>query len=94
MVAVAVMMLRVRDPDRKRPFRTPFIFIVAPLAVLGCLYLFVNLDVRTLILFAGWATLGLVVYFVYSRSRSHVGRGIVDVHEDDPGIPPPAVPPV
>lgn len=80
MVAIAVMMLRVRDPDRKRPFRTPFIFIVAPLAVLGCLYLFVNLDLRTLILFAGWATLGLVVSFVYSRSRSYVGKGIIDVH--------------
>ena len=44
-------------------------------------------------LFAGWAALGLIIYFSYSRSRSHVGRGVVDVHEDDPDAPPQPVPP-
>ena len=51
-------------------------------------------DSETLALFAGWAIFGLIVYFGYSRSRSHVGRGIVDVHEDDEGIPPQPVPPM
>ena len=94
MVAFAVLMLRRTDPNRVRPFRTPAIALVAPLAIAGCLYLFFSLSGYTLALFAGWAVIGLIVYFGYSRSRSHVGRGIVDVHEDDAGIPPQPVPPL
>jgi APA family basic amino acid/polyamine antiporter len=94
MVAFAVLMLRRSDPDRARPFRTPMVGIVAPLAIAGCLYLFFSLSWYTLGLFAGWAVVGLVVYFGYSRSRSHVGRGIVEVHEDDAGVPPQPVPPI
>ena len=29
-----------------------------------------------------WTLLGLVVYFLYSRSHSHLGRGIVEVVDD------------
>lgn len=94
MVAIAVMVLRRTDPSRHRPFRTPAIAIVAPLAAAGCLYLFVSLSGYTMALFFGWAALGLVVYFTYSRQRSHVGRGLVEVHEDDSDAPPPPVPPV
>ncbi len=94
MVAIAVIMLRRTDPNRARPFRTPAVNVVAPLAVLGSIYLFFSLSWYTLALFAGWAVVGLVVYFLYSRHHSHVGRGIVDVHEDDPGIPPQPVPPM
>jgi basic amino acid/polyamine antiporter, APA family len=94
MVAFAVLMLRKTDPDRRRPFRTPAVAIVAPVAIAGCLYLFFSLSWYTLGLFVGWAILGLIVYFTYSRSRSHVGRGIIDVHEDDAGIPPQPVPPL
>ena len=94
MVAVAVMVLRKTDPHRHRPFRTPAVMIVAPLAIVGSIYLFFSLSGYTLALFAGWAVLGLFVYFGYSRSRSHVGRGHVEVHEDDPDAPPQPVPPL
>jgi len=88
------MVIRKTDPGRHRPFRTPAIYLTAPLAIAGCLYLFYKLDVKSQILFAIWAVIGLVVYFLYSRSRSHVGRGIIEVHEGDPGIPPQPVPPL
>ena len=94
MVAIAVLVLRKTDPNRHRPFRTPVVAIVAPLAVLGCIYLFFSLSGYTLALFAGWAVIGLVVYFGYSRRHSHVGRGIVEVHEEDPDAPPQPVPPL
>ncbi len=93
MVAIAVMVLRRTDPGRNRPFRTPAVMVVAPIAVAGCLYLFFSLSWYTLSLFAGWAIVGILVYIFYSRSRSHVGRGHVEVHEDDADIPPPPVPP-
>ncbi|MFA6219843.1 MAG: amino acid permease [Erythrobacter sp.] len=93
-VSIAVMALRKSDPSRVRPFRTPAVGIVAPISIAGCVYLFYSLDPKSQALFAAWAVIGLVVYFVYSRSRSYVGRGIIDVHEGDPGVPPQPVPPL
>ena len=78
MVAIAVMVLRRTDPSRLRPFRTPAVMIVAPLAVIGCIYLFFSLSWYTLSLFAGWAVIGLLVYFLYGRNHSNVGRGVMD----------------
>jgi basic amino acid/polyamine antiporter, APA family len=93
-VSIAVMVLRKSDPTRHRPFRTPIVFVVAPLSILGCLYLFYKLDIKSIQLFVIWAAIGLVIYFIYSRSRSHVGKGIVEVHEEDADIPPTSVPPI
>lgn len=94
MVAIAVMVLRKKDPNRVRPFKTPAVYIVAPIAIFGCVYLFFSLSAYTLMLFVGWATLGLIIYFLYSRGKSHVGKGHIEVHEDDPDAPPQPVPPI
>ena len=40
MVALSVLVLRRTDPDRRRPFRTPAVGIIAPLAILGCIGLY------------------------------------------------------
>ncbi|CAN5227129.1 amino acid permease [soil metagenome] len=93
MVAIAVMVLRRTDPHRHRPFRTPAVNIISPVAAIGCVYLFLSLSAYTIELFFGWAAIGLIVYFAYSRSRSHVGRGSVEVHEGDADAPPLPVPP-
>ena len=94
MVAIVVLVLRRTDPKRHRPFRTPAVTVVAPLAVLGCVYLFFSLSAYTLTLFASWAVIGLIVYFTYSRRHSHVGRGTVEVHEGDADTPLQPVPPM
>lgn len=82
MVAVAVMMLRRTDPDRPRSFRVPAVWIVAPLTIFGCVFLFLNLPSSAMLFLPAWTLLGLVVYFLYSRSHSHLGRGIVEVVDD------------
>ena len=84
MVAIAVMVLRKTDPSRKRPFRTPGVYIVAPLAIVGCLVLYFSLPMTAILLLPIWGGLGLLVYFFYSRSRSHVGRGTETDTPDDP----------
>ncbi|HWT14794.1 MAG TPA: amino acid permease, partial [Patescibacteria group bacterium] len=74
-VAAGVMLLRVRQPERKRPFKTPLVWIVGPLAMAGCALLFVSLGWYTIKLFLIWAVIGLVVYFAYARSRSILAHG-------------------
>ncbi len=94
MVALAVLVLRKKDPSRKRPFRTPAVGIIAPLAIIGCVGLYLNLPFIAQMVLLVWGAVGLLVYFGYSRGHSHVGRGIVDVHELDSDAPPTSVPPM
>ena len=72
MVSIGVMILRKRQPDRKRPFRTPMVWLVCPLAVAGCILLFVNLSVVAKVVFAVWAIIGLIFYRLYGYKRSQM----------------------
>ena len=85
MVAVTVMVLRRTDPDRPRPFRMSGVNIIAPLTMLGCLFLYINLPIEAILVLPLWGLLGIAIYFGYSRSRSHLGRGIVEVVDDVAG---------
>jgi APA family basic amino acid/polyamine antiporter len=94
MVAISVLILRFTQPDRHRPFRTPAVWIVAPLAILGTFGLYLNLPFDAKMVLPVWGAVGLVVYYLYGYRKSHVGRGIIDVHEDDPDAPPMPVAPM
>ncbi|MBV8798782.1 MAG: amino acid permease [Alphaproteobacteria bacterium] len=86
MVAVSVLVLRRKDPARRRPFRAPALYIVAPLAIAGCAILYAKLPLIAILVLPIWGAVGLLVYFGYGRPRSYVARGIVDVEEDAPPI--------
>ena len=75
-------------------FDPPAIIVVAPLAAIGCVYLFFSLSMETKLLFVAWAAIGLVVYFLYGYRRSHVGLGVTEVPELDPDAPPGPVAPM
>lgn len=76
MVAAGVMVLRKTEPNRPRPFRTPLVWIVGPLAMAGCVLLFFSLGWNpTIKFFCAWAIVGLVVYYLYARRRSHLAPG-------------------
>ena len=90
MVAIGVMILRKQQPNRHRPFRTPLVWVVCPLAVAGCLLLFVNLSMYTISLFFGWAIIGLVVYRFYGYKHSDLGRGLSGPEGGE--VPPPEPP--
>ncbi len=69
-VATCVLVSRRRDPGARRPFRTPAAWVVAPIAIIGCIYLFTSLQSVTQWSFLAWNGLGLLVYFLYARRRS------------------------
>ncbi|MBI4543387.1 MAG: amino acid permease [Gemmatimonadetes bacterium] len=72
LVALGILVLRVREPDRARPFRTPLVPLV-PLAAIGiCGFLMFQLPLKTWILFIVWLAIGLVIYFGYSHRHSRL----------------------
>ena len=76
MVAIAVLILRIKDPNRPRPFRTPAVWLVAPLAIFGTVFLFINLPFEAKMVLPVWGAIGLVVYFLYGYRKSDLARGI------------------
>ena len=83
MVAIAVLILRRTAASHPRAFRTPMVWVVAPLTILGCIFLFFNLPTPAMLVLPIWGAIGLVIYFAYSYRKSNLGRGIVEVHEDE-----------
>jgi APA family basic amino acid/polyamine antiporter len=75
MVAASVMILRFTQPDRPRSFRVPAIWLVAPLAMIGCLGLYLSLPLAAILVLPGWGLIGLIVYFCYGSRHSLVGKG-------------------
>jgi APA family basic amino acid/polyamine antiporter len=66
--------LRIREPNLPRPFKTPFIWFVAPMGALSSAYLMAYLDVQTWIRLLVWLAVGLTIYFLYSRTHSVLAR--------------------
>ena len=75
-VAVAMMVLRVQRPDLPRIFKCPAWWLVGPLAIAGCIYLFISLPTVTKLMFVGWNAIGLAAYFGFGFWNSRVGRGL------------------
>ena len=74
LVSVGVVILRRRQPDLERSFRTPAVYVTATASVLLCAYLMLNLTGETWVRFLVWMVIGLVVYFTYGRSHSRLGQ--------------------
>ena len=71
-VSAGVWVLRVRHPEMKRPFKTPWVPLVPILGIVSALYLMTNLELITWEVMIGWLILGLVIYFGYSVKHSKV----------------------
>jgi APA family basic amino acid/polyamine antiporter len=76
MVALGVLVLRFTDPDRERTFRCPYVFIVAPLAILMCGFLMIKAIHETGVPFVIWTVAGLLIYFLYSYHHNHLAKGM------------------
>jgi len=70
LVSIGVIVLRYKEPERRRGFRVPFGPVIPVLSVLFCLVLMAGLPVSTWLRFFVWLAIGLVIYFLYSRHRS------------------------
>ena len=73
-VSIGVLVLRIREPDLPRTFKTPAVWVVAPLGALSALYLMIALPWRTWERLIIWFVIGMVIYFLYGVRRSKLGQ--------------------
>ena len=74
LVCTGVMVLRVVEPNRARPFKVPFVWVIAPLGVAACLFIMVELPTQTWQLFGLWLLIGMTIYAGYGYRHSKLRR--------------------
>ncbi len=74
LVALGIIVLRRKDPDRPRPFRTPWVPFLPLVSIGFCVYLILSLPLLTKLRFVAWLAVGGLIYFLYSVRHSRVRR--------------------
>jgi APA family basic amino acid/polyamine antiporter len=75
LVSVGVIVLRKKQPERRRGFRVPLVPFTPILSIACCILLMIGLPLETWMRFFVWLILGLIVYFLYSKRRSDLTGG-------------------
>ena len=73
-VSIGVLVLRVREPELPRAFKTPMVWAVAPLGALSATYLMIRLPFETWIRLLVWFVLGMIIYWTYSIRHSNLAK--------------------
>jgi len=74
LVSIGVIILRYKQPERRRGFRAPGGIAAPILSVIFCVLLMAGLPILTWLRFFLWLIIGLTVYMLYSRHRSEFSR--------------------
>jgi basic amino acid/polyamine antiporter, APA family len=86
-VCGGIWYLRVKEPNRERPFKTPMVPLVPILGILVCGYMMYSLPIDTWMRLLVWMAIGIVIYFVYGRTHSVLARTGHQVFETEPSRP-------
>ena len=73
-VCMAVIVLRRKRPDAKRPFRVPGGYVIPVLGVVSCAWLMLSLTVMTWVRFLVWLDFGMIIYWFYGRTHSQLAN--------------------
>jgi APA family basic amino acid/polyamine antiporter len=76
-VCIGVLLLRIREPGASRPFRTPAVYVVAPLGAASALLLMLGLPLDTWLRFGLWLLVGLAVYWLYGVRHSRAQKAVL-----------------
>ncbi len=69
-VCIAVWVMRKKEPNRYRPFKTPAIGFVATMGIIFNLGMMLTLEWQNWARLIGWLAIGLIIYFSYGRKHS------------------------
>jgi APA family basic amino acid/polyamine antiporter len=70
MVCLGVLILRKKEPNLPRAFKTPLVPLVPILGILTCLVMMVSLPLDTWIRLLIWLLVGFAIYFGYGKKHS------------------------
>ena len=73
-VCAGILVMRRIDPDIKRPFRTPLVPLVPILGILWNGWMMYSLGIDNWLRLLIWLLIGQVIYFTYSRHKSHLAK--------------------
>ena len=74
LVCAGVLVLRVKEPNRPRPFKVPLPWVVAPLGAVACLFVMIGLPRQAWERFIIWLVIGAVLYVTYGYRHSRLRR--------------------
>jgi APA family basic amino acid/polyamine antiporter len=74
LVCGGILIMRRTHPELPRPFRTPWVPLTPILGILVCLLMMFGLGWENWMRLFVWLAIGLVIYFAYSRSHSHLRK--------------------
>ncbi len=77
-VCLGVWVMRMKQPDLPRPFRTPWVPLVPICGMVVSLALMLSLDAPAWIGFGIWLVVGQIIYFTYSRKHSRVQKALAE----------------
>jgi basic amino acid/polyamine antiporter, APA family len=81
-VCAAMLVLRRREPDRERRFRAPAAWLIGPVGIIGCLYLFISLPVLTQKFFFAAQGVGVLLYLIYGSRAAATARAMTAASGD------------
>lgn len=84
LVCIGVLVLRIKEPNRPRPFRVPFVWPVTLGGAGACLYIMWGLPAHAWQRFGVWLVIGLALYFAYGYRHSTLRRGRPPIELDPP----------
>jgi basic amino acid/polyamine antiporter, APA family len=70
MVCLGILILRKKEPNLERPFKTPFVPVVPILGIVTCVVMMVSLPFDTWLRLFVWLAIGFLIYFFYGKKRS------------------------
>lgn len=74
LVCIGVIILRRKEPNMPRAFKTPLVPFVPILGALVCLAMIYGLGWTNWVRLIVWLALGLIIYFTYSVKNSHLNK--------------------
>jgi APA family basic amino acid/polyamine antiporter len=74
LVCAGVLVLRMKEPERERPFKVPMVWLIAPAGIAACLYIMIGLPPQAWTRFGWWLLIGMGIYAAYGYRNSNLRR--------------------
>lgn len=79
MVCIGILILRKKQPNLERPFKTPFVPLVPILGILTCVLMMISLPFDTWLRLIVWLAIGFIIYFIYGKKNSKLRNSKTDI---------------